>query len=68
MYRYQLNKKAEKIIFRGSWNDVASWLAKSSTPCPGGVNALAGLRDYTTARACSPGKRSAAEAVSRAAG
>ncbi|ANZ04824.1 tRNA 2-selenouridine(34) synthase MnmH [Raoultella ornithinolytica] len=28
MYRYQLSKKAEKIIFRGSWNDVASWLTK----------------------------------------
>jgi tRNA 2-selenouridine synthase len=28
MYRYQLGKKAEKIIFRGSWHDVAAWLAK----------------------------------------
>ncbi|GEC66825.1 tRNA 2-selenouridine synthase [Raoultella terrigena] len=28
MYRYQLGKKAEKIIFRGTWQDVASWLAR----------------------------------------
>ena len=28
MYRYQLGKKAEKIIFRGSWQDVAAWLAE----------------------------------------
>lgn len=28
MYRYQLGKKAEKIIFRGTWHDVASWLEK----------------------------------------
>ncbi|MDU4231945.1 MAG: tRNA 2-selenouridine(34) synthase MnmH, partial [Klebsiella grimontii] len=29
MYRYQLGKKAEKIIFRGSWQDVAAWLAQA---------------------------------------
>ncbi|MFK3706348.1 tRNA 2-selenouridine(34) synthase MnmH [Klebsiella sp. NPDC088457] len=28
MYRYQLSKKADKIIFRGTWYDVASWLAR----------------------------------------
>lgn len=28
MYRYQLGKKAEKIIFRGSWQEVAAWLAE----------------------------------------
>lgn len=26
MYRYQLEKKAAKIAFRGSWQDVESWL------------------------------------------
>ena len=28
MYRYQLGKKAGKILFRGSWQEVAAWLAK----------------------------------------
>ncbi|HFE4419354.1 tRNA 2-selenouridine(34) synthase MnmH [Klebsiella quasipneumoniae] len=28
MYRYQLGKKAGKIIFRGSWQEVAAWLEK----------------------------------------
>ena len=28
MYRYQLGKKAGKIIFRGNWQEVAAWLAK----------------------------------------
>lgn len=28
MYRYQLGKKAGKIIFRGNWQDVAARLAK----------------------------------------
>ncbi|POT58320.1 tRNA 2-selenouridine(34) synthase MnmH [Citrobacter amalonaticus] len=26
MYRYQLEKKAAKIVFRGSWQEVAAWL------------------------------------------
>ncbi|SQB21482.1 tRNA 2-selenouridine synthase [Citrobacter koseri] len=26
MYRYQLEKKAAKIVFRGIWRDVAQWL------------------------------------------
>ena len=26
MYRYQLEKKAAKIVFRGTWQDVADWL------------------------------------------
>jgi len=26
MYRYQLEKKAAKIVFRGIWQDVAQWL------------------------------------------
>lgn len=26
MYRYQLSKKAEKIVFRGNYQDVADWL------------------------------------------
>ncbi|MBB1200341.1 tRNA 2-selenouridine(34) synthase MnmH [Enterobacteriaceae bacterium 89] len=26
MYRYQLEKKAEKIVFRGTWQEVARWL------------------------------------------
>jgi tRNA 2-selenouridine synthase len=26
MYRYQLEKKAAKIVFRGSWQDVNDWL------------------------------------------
>lgn len=28
MYRYQLGKKAEKIVFRGNWQAVADWLAQ----------------------------------------
>lgn len=28
MYRYQLGKKAGKIIFRGNWQEVAAWLAE----------------------------------------
>jgi len=28
MYRYQLGKKAGKILFRGSWQEVAAWLAE----------------------------------------
>ena len=28
MYRYQLGKKAGKILFRGNWQEVAAWLAK----------------------------------------
>ncbi|HHO8887608.1 TPA: tRNA 2-selenouridine(34) synthase MnmH, partial [Klebsiella pneumoniae] len=27
MYRYQLEKKAAKIVFRGSWQEVADWLS-----------------------------------------
>lgn len=27
MYRYQLSKKAEKIVFRGNYTEVAEWLA-----------------------------------------
>jgi tRNA 2-selenouridine synthase (EC 2.9.1.-) len=27
MYRYQLEKKAEKIVYRGTWQEVAGWLA-----------------------------------------
>ena len=27
MYRYQLEKKAAKIVFRGSWPEVADWLS-----------------------------------------
>jgi tRNA 2-selenouridine synthase len=27
MYRYQLEKKAEKIVFRGNGPEVAAWLA-----------------------------------------
>lgn len=27
MYRYQLEKKADKIVYRGTFNDVAAWLA-----------------------------------------
>ncbi len=26
MYRYQLEKKAANIVFRGTWQDVANWL------------------------------------------
>lgn len=26
MYRYQLEKKAEKIVFRGEWHEVAEWV------------------------------------------
>lgn len=26
MYRYQLEKKADKIVYRGTFNDVAAWL------------------------------------------
>ncbi|MDI4744689.1 tRNA 2-selenouridine(34) synthase MnmH, partial [Salmonella enterica subsp. enterica serovar Kentucky] len=26
MYRYQLEKKAANIVFRGPWQDVANWL------------------------------------------
>jgi tRNA 2-selenouridine synthase len=26
MYRYQLEKKAAKVVFRGTWQDVADWL------------------------------------------
>jgi tRNA 2-selenouridine synthase len=27
MYRYQLEKKADNVVYRGAWNDVAAWLA-----------------------------------------
>lgn len=27
MYRYQLEKKADKIVYRGTFNEVAAWLA-----------------------------------------
>lgn len=27
MYRYQLEKKADNVVFRGTWHDVAAWLA-----------------------------------------
>ena len=27
MYRYQLDKKAEKIVFRGTFEEVAQWLS-----------------------------------------
>lgn len=27
MYRYQLSKKAEKIVFRGNWQEVAQWVS-----------------------------------------
>lgn len=27
MYRYQLEKKADKVVYRGTWSDVAAWLA-----------------------------------------
>ena len=27
MYHYQLEKKADKVVYRGAWNDVAAWLA-----------------------------------------
>ena len=26
LHRYQLEKKAAKIVFRGTWQDVADWL------------------------------------------
>ncbi|MBC9973472.1 tRNA 2-selenouridine(34) synthase MnmH, partial [Escherichia coli] len=26
MYRYQLEKKAEKVVFRGEWAEVAEWV------------------------------------------
>ena len=26
MYRYQLAKKAEKVVFRGEWAEVAEWV------------------------------------------
>lgn len=28
MYRYQLEKKAEKIVYRGTYGDVAEWLSR----------------------------------------
>jgi tRNA 2-selenouridine synthase len=28
MYRYQLSKKADKIVFRGTYQDVGAWLAR----------------------------------------
>jgi tRNA 2-selenouridine synthase len=28
MYRYQLSKKADKIVFRGTYKDVGAWLAR----------------------------------------
>lgn len=27
MYRYQLEKRADKVVCRGTWSDVAAWLA-----------------------------------------
>ncbi len=36
MYRYQLGKKAGKILFRGSWQEVAAgWRSNRMLYCPG---------------------------------
>ena len=31
MYRYQLEKKAAKVVFRGCWQEVAAWLEAQSS-------------------------------------